>query len=72
MTAARSGFLLASLACFALGLAAQDTTVILLRHAERQSIFDGDSPLAEAGLHRAQVLVPLLAGYHPRRSTRQN
>ncbi|HEY3270062.1 MAG TPA: phosphoglycerate mutase family protein [Geothrix sp.] len=65
MTAARSGFLLAWLFLSAVGLAAQDTTVVLFRHAERQSIFDGDSPLAEAGQHRAEALVPLLAGYHP-------
>lgn len=65
MTAARSGFLLAWLFLSAVGLAARDTTVVLLRHAERQSIFDGDSPLAEAGRRRAEALVPLLAGYHP-------
>jgi phosphohistidine phosphatase SixA len=64
MTAARFGFL-ACLILFATGLAAQDTTVVLLRHAERQSIFDGDSPLAEAGRRRAEGLVPVLAGYHP-------
>jgi phosphohistidine phosphatase SixA len=50
---------------FAVLLGAQDTTVLLLRHAERQSIFDGDSPLAEAGLRRAQALVPLLEGFRP-------
>lgn len=65
MTAARSGFLLAWLFLSAAGLVAQDTTVVLIRHAERQSIFDGDSPLAEAGQRRAEALVPLLAGYHP-------
>jgi len=65
MTAARSGFLLAWLFLSAVGLLAQDTTVVLIRHAERQSIFDGDSPLAEAGQRRAVALVPLLAGYHP-------
>jgi phosphohistidine phosphatase SixA len=64
MTLARTTFLV-WLALSALGLAAQDTTVVLLRHAERQSIFDGDSPLAEAGRRRAEALAPLLAGYRP-------
>ncbi|WP_243300650.1 histidine phosphatase family protein [Geothrix oryzisoli] len=65
MTGVRSGFLFAWLLLSAAGLIAQDTTVVLLRHAERQSIFDGDSPLAEAGRRRADALVPLLAGFHP-------
>ena len=65
MTFARSGCLFVWLLWGGVGLAAQDTTVVLLRHAERQSIFDGDSPLAEAGFRRAQALVPLLAGFHP-------
>jgi len=65
MTGVRCGFLLAWWFLTAAGLAAQDTRVVLLRHAERQSIFDGDSPLAEAGRRRADALVPLLAGYHP-------
>jgi phosphohistidine phosphatase SixA len=65
MTFARSGFLLAWLFVSAVGLRAQDTTVVLLRHAERQSLFDGDSPLAEAGLRRAEALVPLLEGFRP-------
>lgn len=65
MTAIRSGFLLLWFFATAAMLAAEDTTVVLVRHAERQSIFDADSPLAEAGLQRAQALVPLLAGYHP-------
>ena len=51
--------------CFAAILGAQDTTVVLVRHAERQSIWDGDSPLGEAGLRRAQALVPRLATFHP-------
>lgn len=46
-------------------LGAADTTVVLVRHAERQSIWDADSPLAEAGLRRAQALVPQLAAFHP-------
>ncbi|GLH71872.1 hypothetical protein GETHLI_03740 [Geothrix limicola] len=50
---------------FALGLGAQDTTVVLLRHAERQSLWDGDSPLAAAGRRRAQALVPLLTPFKP-------
>lgn len=65
MTVARSAISWLWLALAAVGLAAQDTTVVLVRHAERQSIFDGDSPLAEAGQQRARALVPLLAGYHP-------
>lgn len=46
-------------------LQAQDTTVVLLRHAERASLFDEDSPLSEAGYRRAQALVPLLEAFHP-------
>lgn len=57
---------LACLLCLAaVGLDGQDTTVVLFRHAERQSLFDADSPLSEAGLRRAQALVPLLEGFHP-------
>lgn len=51
--------------CLAAFLGAADTTVVLVRHAERQSIWDGDSPLAAAGLRRAQALVPQLAAFHP-------
>ncbi|HCZ32399.1 MAG TPA: hypothetical protein DHV93_02385, partial [Holophagaceae bacterium] len=43
----------------------QDTTVVLLRHAERQSLFDGDSPLTERGVRRGEALVPLLSAFHP-------
>lgn len=57
--------LLVCFATWALALGAQDTTVILLRHAERQSLFDEDSPLNEAGQFRARALVPLLSGYQP-------
>lgn len=46
-------------------LGAAETTVVLVRHAERQSIWDSDSPLAEAGLRRAQALVPQLTAFHP-------
>lgn len=46
-------------------LGAQDTTVVLLRHAERQSLFDGDALLSEAGLRRAQALVPQLQAFRP-------
>ena len=46
-------------------LGAQDTTVVLLRHAERQSLFDGDALLSEAGLRRAQALVPQLEAFRP-------
>jgi broad specificity phosphatase PhoE len=59
------GFLLGCLLVLAVGLGAQDTTVVLLRHAERQSFLDGDSPLAEAGFQRAQALVPLLEAFRP-------
>ena len=46
-------------------LGAQDLTVVLFRHGERVSIWDGDSPLSEAGERRAQALVPLLESFHP-------
>ena len=46
-------------------LGAQDTTVILVRHAERQSIWNSDSPLAEAGFQRAQALALRLAAFRP-------
>lgn len=58
-------FLFACLVAMALGLQAQDTTFLLIRHAERQSLLDEDSPLSEAGLLRAQALVPLLEAFHP-------
>ena len=61
----RQAIVLACLLIFVTGLGAQDTTVVMLRHAERQSLFDGDSPLAEAGLCRAQALVPLLTALRP-------
>jgi 2,3-bisphosphoglycerate-dependent phosphoglycerate mutase len=61
----RHGIILAGLILLAAVLGAQDTTVVLFRHAERQSLFDGDSQLSEAGLRRAQALVPLLAGFQP-------
>ncbi len=61
----RQGMLIACLLGFAATLGAQVTTVVLLRHAERESLFDGDSPLSEAGRHRAQALVPLLEGFRP-------
>ena len=48
-----------------LSLWAQDTTVVLLRHAERVSLMDDDSPLSPAGQARAQALVPLLSEFHP-------
>jgi phosphohistidine phosphatase SixA len=44
---------------------AQATTVVLIRHGERVSLWDGDSPLSEAGLRRAEALVPGLAAFHP-------
>ncbi|WLT30304.1 histidine phosphatase family protein [Geothrix sp. PMB-07] len=58
-------FLFVAFMAMALNLWAQDTTVILLRHAERQSLLDGDSPLSEAGLRRAQALVPQLQAFKP-------
>lgn len=61
----RPGILLVCLLALAASLGAQDTTVVMLRHAERRSLFDGDSPLAEAGLRRAQGLVPLLEQFKP-------
>lgn len=61
----RHGIILAGLIILAAVLSAQETTVVLFRHGERQSLFEGDSPLSEAGLRRAQALVPLLAGFQP-------
>jgi phosphohistidine phosphatase SixA len=61
----RTWLLSICLLAFGAVLGAQDTTVVLLRHAERQSLLDGDSPLAEAGLRRAEALVPLLEKYKP-------
>jgi phosphohistidine phosphatase SixA len=57
--------LLVCLLALAVSLGAQDTTVVLLRHAERQSLLDGDSLLSEAGLQRAKNLVPLLQAFQP-------
>ena len=61
----RHGFLLVCLLALAVGLGAQDTTVVLLRHAERQSLLDSNSLLSEAGLRRARDLVPLLETFRP-------
>lgn len=61
----RPGILVACLLAMAAWLGAQDTTVILLRHAERTSLFDEDPPLSEAGARRTQALVPLLEGFRP-------
>lgn len=46
-------------------LGARDTTVILVRHAERQSMWDSDSPLSDAGRRRAVALAPRLAAFQP-------
>ncbi|MBK9796500.1 MAG: histidine phosphatase family protein [Holophagaceae bacterium] len=46
-------------------LGARETTVVLLRHAERESLWDGDSPLSPAGQRRIQLLVPLLEAFRP-------
>jgi 2,3-bisphosphoglycerate-dependent phosphoglycerate mutase len=61
----RRGIVLVCLLLLGAGLGAQETIVVLLRHAERQSLFDGDSPLSEAGLRRAQSLVPVLERFKP-------
>jgi phosphohistidine phosphatase SixA len=61
----RQGFLLSCLLTLAAGLGAQDTTVVVLRHAERQSLLDSHSLLSDAGLRRAQNLVPLLETFRP-------
>jgi len=61
----RPAVLFACLLALAMGLGAQDTTVVLLRHAERQSLLDGNSLLSEAGLRRARTLVPLLEAFRP-------
>ena len=53
--------LLALVSALVPGLQAQDTTVVLLRHAERQSLLDEDSPLSQIGQARARALVPLLS-----------
>lgn len=64
-TKALHGFLIVGLLIFTMGLGAQETTVLLLRHAERQSLLDGDSPLNDAGHNRAQGLVPVLTAFLP-------
>ncbi len=61
----RHSFLLGCLLALAVALGAQDTTVVVLRHAERQSLLDSNSRLSEAGLRRAQHLVPLLEALRP-------
>jgi len=61
----RHGFLLGCLLALALGLGAQDLMVVVVRHAERQSLVDSNSLLSEAGLRRAKNLVPLLESFHP-------
>jgi phosphohistidine phosphatase SixA len=40
-------------------------TLVLVRHAEKLSDTDPDSPLSEAGLARARALVPQLAAFRP-------
>jgi broad specificity phosphatase PhoE len=61
----RLGIFAACLVLLTAGLGAQDTTVVLFRHGERQSLFDRESLLSEAGLQRAQALVPLLEVFRP-------
>ncbi len=41
------------------------TTIVLLRHAEKASDSDPDSPLSEAGRARARALAPQLAAFRP-------
>jgi len=41
------------------------TTVVIVRHAEKASDMDPDSPLSEAGHARAEALVPQLAAFRP-------
>lgn len=49
----------------AVSLLAQETTVVLVRHGEKASATDPDSPLSEAGRQRALALVPQLAAFKP-------
>jgi phosphohistidine phosphatase SixA len=46
-------------------LGAQDTTVVVLRHAERISLSDNASLLSEAGQERAKALAGQLETFHP-------
>jgi phosphohistidine phosphatase SixA len=41
------------------------TTVVIIRHAERASFFDTDSPLSRKGLRRADGLAYLLDRFNP-------
>ncbi len=50
--------------CISLGLAARDTMVVLLRHAEKTHKGD-TAQLSEAGLRRAACLPPQLMPYQP-------
>lgn len=56
---------LALLACRAPETRAVTTTVVLVRHAEKLSDADPDSPLSAAGHARARALVPQLAAFRP-------
>jgi len=60
-----SPFLLFILLSAVFPLGARETTVVLVRHAERESLWDGDSPLSLAGQRRIQHLVPLLEAFKP-------
>jgi len=60
-----TGLVWAFLIALAMGLSAQETTIVLIRHAERQSIFDDDSPLSGMGQRHAELLVPLLVERKP-------
>jgi hypothetical protein len=51
--------------CLAARALAQDTTVVVVRHAEKASLTDLDTPLSEAGERRAQALAAQLAAFHP-------
>jgi hypothetical protein len=45
--------------------ASATTTIVLVRHAEKASDRDPDSPLSEAGRARARALAPQLAAFRP-------
>lgn len=47
------------------GLIAQDTTIVMVRHAEKASATDPDSLLSDVGQQRAVALVSQLAAFKP-------
>lgn len=56
--------ILVALLC-TLALLGQETTVVVVRHAEKASATDPDTPLSPTGLRRAEALVSQLAAFHP-------